>query len=208
MIERYQVGRGTLRESLRFLEMNGVVTLKPGPGGGPFLGIPDSRDLAGTLSLFLQLHSTTLGSILEVRRVIEPAVSALAAANATAATIEALGRSVELMEVNVDDLEQFHEENRRFHELVAWAAGNPIFALLISSLWYITDESSFGVGYPVKRRRAVVRAHRMIYEALASADVEQARLAMERHMSEFGKYVRTKHSAAMQARVRWDVGSW
>ena len=34
MLEEYQVGRGTLRESLRFLELQGIISLKPGPGGG------------------------------------------------------------------------------------------------------------------------------------------------------------------------------
>jgi GntR family transcriptional repressor for pyruvate dehydrogenase complex len=33
MLEEYQVGRGTLRESLRFLELQGIISLKPGPGG-------------------------------------------------------------------------------------------------------------------------------------------------------------------------------
>ena len=37
MLEHYGVGRGTLREALRFLELQGVLTLKPGPGGGPVI---------------------------------------------------------------------------------------------------------------------------------------------------------------------------
>ena len=53
MLVKYDVGRGTLRESLRFLEMSGVITIKPGPGGGPVVCEPDSRDLAGSLGLSL-----------------------------------------------------------------------------------------------------------------------------------------------------------
>lgn len=34
MLEQYEIGRGTLRESLRFLELQGVISLKPGPGAG------------------------------------------------------------------------------------------------------------------------------------------------------------------------------
>ncbi len=34
MMETYEAGRGTLRESLRFLELQGVLSFKPGPGGG------------------------------------------------------------------------------------------------------------------------------------------------------------------------------
>src|SRR6476620_12570986 len=57
MLEKYRVGRGTLRESLRFLELQGVITLKPGPGGGPVVQKPDASNLATTLLLLLQFEN-------------------------------------------------------------------------------------------------------------------------------------------------------
>src|SRR6478736_4725215 len=33
MLERYRVGRASLREGLRILEIQGLITIKPGPGG-------------------------------------------------------------------------------------------------------------------------------------------------------------------------------
>jgi len=35
MLEEFQVGRASLREALRILETHGLITIKPGPGGGP-----------------------------------------------------------------------------------------------------------------------------------------------------------------------------
>src|SRR5579863_4724994 len=51
MLEEYQVGRGTLRESLRFLELQGIISLKPGPGGGPVVERPEATSLATSLML-------------------------------------------------------------------------------------------------------------------------------------------------------------
>jgi len=47
-LAEHGVGRGTLRESLRFLELKGVISMMPEPGGGPIVEGPDSKDLAGT----------------------------------------------------------------------------------------------------------------------------------------------------------------
>ncbi len=157
MLATYEVGRGTLRESLRFLEMNGVITIRPGPGGGPAVCDPDSRDLAGSLGLFLQLHGTPFRSIVEVRRTMEPAIAAVAASNVEPRHLDRLRESVESMEQHLEDEEMFLAENERFHELVAWASGNPMFALLISSLHWITDGAFLGVDYPERTARCGAR---------------------------------------------------
>ena len=67
MLERYQTGRGTLREALRLLEFQGVISLKPGPRGGPVLQRPSATHLASTLVLLLQLKEAPFRSIVEVR---------------------------------------------------------------------------------------------------------------------------------------------
>ena len=203
MLAKYEVGRGTLRESLRFLEMNGVITVKPGPGGGPIVATPDAHDLASTLGLFLELQGTTFGSILEVREVLEPAIAALAASRHDDAIIDALGRSVESMAEHLEDAELFLRENERFHHLVAVGAGNPVFALLIGSLDYIADGSRLGVDFPLARRKAVVKAHQTIYEAVKSGDAAMANSEMARHVEAFRRYTEKHHAGAAASVLRW-----
>jgi GntR family transcriptional repressor for pyruvate dehydrogenase complex len=203
MLDRYEVGRGTLRESLRFLEMNGVITIKPGPGGGPMVCEPDSRDLAGALGLFLQLHGTPFSAIVEVRQLLEPIIAALAASKMTLEQLEQLKASVDSMETNLDIESEFLAENERFHELVAWASGNAMFASLIASLHWITDGAFLGVDYPRRRREAVVAAHRRIYEALASGDPEMASSVMRAHIDEFAEYLRRYYPAVFASPLNW-----
>lgn len=203
MLTEYQVGRGTLRESLRFLEMNGVITVKPGPGGGPVVAAPDARDLAGTLGLFLELNGTSFGSILEVRQVLEPAVAGLAAQRQDREVIALIGRSVSAMEQGLDDADLFLEENERFHELVARAAGNPVFTLLLGSLDHITDGSRLGVSFPRERRNAVLVAHIGVLKAIENGDQAGAEAEMARHVSAFRRYTLRHFPDAVEARLRW-----
>ena len=45
MLEMYAVGRGTLREALRYLELQGIIDIKPGSRGGPVVSAPDPGSL-------------------------------------------------------------------------------------------------------------------------------------------------------------------
>ena len=56
MVEKYQAGRGTVREALRLLEVQGVISLRPGPRGGPVLRTPDATHWGSTVVLLMQLQ--------------------------------------------------------------------------------------------------------------------------------------------------------
>src|SRR6266487_6303436 len=75
MLETYETGRGTLREALRLLEFQGVIALKPGPGGGPILMNPAAAHLASTLQLLMQLNQAPYRTLIEARAVLEPVLS-------------------------------------------------------------------------------------------------------------------------------------
>src|SRR4051812_17506063 len=83
MMENYEAGRGTLRESLRFLELQGVLSFKPGPGGGPVIEKPSAENLATTLTLLLQFDDARYRVIAEAREAFEPVMAQLAARRIT-----------------------------------------------------------------------------------------------------------------------------
>ena len=59
MLEDYGVGRGSLREALRILEVHGLITMKPGRNGGPMVIEVGSRDYGRMSSLFFHLGGVT-----------------------------------------------------------------------------------------------------------------------------------------------------
>ncbi len=204
MLEKYGVARGTLRETLRFLEIQGVITIKTGPGGGPIVGAPQSRHLASVIAMRMQLAHTSFRSVLEAREVLEPAMAQQAAQRATDEDIEALRISTERMGDHIDDIDAFLAENERFHSLVARAAGNELFSLVIASLNWICDATPLGVEYPTKARQKVLKDHVRIQEAIASHDAEAAHLTMTRHINDFANYLRKKYPDVVDAELRWD----
>src|SRR5437773_215365 len=65
MMSTFSVGRFTLREALRLLEVQGVVTLRPGPKGGPVVAGVTADDFADPLSLHLQMARASFGELFE-----------------------------------------------------------------------------------------------------------------------------------------------
>jgi len=74
--DRYRVSRASLPEALRLLVVQGLISLKPGPGGGPVVGNVDARYLARTSALYYQLAGSTYREVFDVQIMLEPRVVA------------------------------------------------------------------------------------------------------------------------------------
>src|SRR5919107_2108170 len=155
MLEKYQTGRGTLREALRLLEVQGVLGLKPGPRGGPVFRMPDGSHLASTFVLLMQLRGAPYRTIVEVRTALEPMISSLAAQRMSEECLTELNETVDRMHRYMDEQEPFFEANRQFHDIIARASGNALFAYMVDSLLGIMDGTALGVAYPTVHRAAI-----------------------------------------------------
>ncbi|MFJ8812971.1 FadR/GntR family transcriptional regulator [Amycolatopsis thermoflava] len=205
MLEMYPVGRNTLREALRVLELQGVVTIRAGRGGGPVVAAPDSRHLASTLALLLQFAETPFRAVLETRSFVEPIVAQLCAERVTPELAEELRASVAAMAAGSDDEETFLEENQRFHELLSTGADNPLFSYFLNSLHWIIDGVALGVRYPKRYRQAVIDAHDRICAAVTKGDGVAAAEAMRDHMTDTFRYFERKYHHVLDTTLTWEM---
>jgi GntR family transcriptional repressor for pyruvate dehydrogenase complex len=205
MLEEYGVGRSTLREALRFLELQGVLLLKTGPGGGPVLREPSAGNLATTLALAMQFKDAPYRVIVEARMALEPMMAGLAAATITDDELEQLRVSNELMMLRPADLETFLTANQRFHDVIAHASRNALFAAILEALLGILDGTAIGIDYPPASQAAIAEAHEEIYVKLREHDADGASEAMRRHTAEYLRYAEARYPHVLDRRVTWDM---
>jgi DNA-binding FadR family transcriptional regulator len=204
MLPRYEVARGTLRESLRILETYGLITIKTGPGGGPVVADAGSRPLASVIALVLQMSRTSFRSIMDARLQLEPLLAKEAAERRSEEDLAALRESIEEMRAAIDDVGEFLNQNHFFHSAVAKAAKNPVLFNMVASLNWIQDGTAVGIDYPAKTRNAIVSAHRRIYQALEAGDPQMAEAAMRIHIGEFADHAERHYAHVLDQPLRWD----
>ena len=208
MLERYGVGRGTLREALRHLELQGVLQIRPGPTGGPMVAMPGPSNLASSITLLLALSRTPFREVVDVAGALEPAMAQLAAEQADDDAIAALRGSVDhLVEhLRAKDTVAFMREHQHFHELLAAATGNELFRYLSGALQNIISGSQTGVVYSLAQMKITVQAHEAIVDAIADRDGPRARAAIAEHMGAWRKMLHRQHADALDRAVTWGEG--
>jgi DNA-binding FadR family transcriptional regulator len=187
MLRRLQVGRASLREALRILEVYGLITIKPGPGGGPIVHAPTSREFARTACFYFNRGGATLHDLLEARRSLEPLLARLAA---TVENPEAIARLMEALDAGETardnhDVGRWQRHAMEFHGLVATASGNNILELFGRSLRDLFNERVAERVMGTGDRAVVDKEHRAIATAIASGQPDLAERLMAAHMNTF-----------------------
>jgi GntR family transcriptional repressor for pyruvate dehydrogenase complex len=200
-LRRHGVARATLREALRFLEMQGVITVRAGPGGGSVVGQPGWPNLASTLALLLQFDQAPFRCVLEARSVIEPGMAELAARNATDEQIAAMAADLDDVEANIGVFRLFSRAYRRFWRHLAESTHNPVLAFLSPALRSIVDSGGFAPN-ELYRNELVVRM-RHIHRTIAAHDADAARAAMAGLEDEFLRRLSEGYPRQMERLVAW-----
>jgi GntR family transcriptional regulator, transcriptional repressor for pyruvate dehydrogenase complex len=203
MLGLFGVGRATLREALRLLEAHGVITIRPGPGGGPVVRRPEASDLGEALQLILQFQGVSLAEVLEARDTIEPAVAALATTRMTAAQIDVLRSTLQTILDNLDDHELFLVETQRFQSTIADASGNAVLRIFQDALMSVAQNVVADVTYTRNRRKMIAEAYGRLVEGFVSGDPAKVSEITHDYIAESRKYWRRRFSIFAERRITW-----
>jgi DNA-binding FadR family transcriptional regulator len=192
LLEQFNVSRPTLRESLRVLESQGILELRPGPKGGIILRKPSIDMLTHALSVYLRIHKVPFIDVVRAREAIEPGLAAEAAVNGTEEDFAEMQASIDRMRAATDQ-ETFVQENRVFHEVIARASGSRVLAAFWGTIRTLSDGTEYGVRFTSANQQHVIAAHEAILDACRTRDAGLAAQHMEQHVAALEKLVRKRY---------------
>jgi DNA-binding FadR family transcriptional regulator len=180
------VGRPTLREALRALQLLGLLDIRH--GGGVFVSELQPDTLLGPLHLFLSLDSHNLATILEARKVIEGALLAFVAKTIDDSVIAQLKANLAEFERAVDrsrenelDPGRLNELAQEFRGIIESAVDNPILTRAVKSLDVLSEAGRSRITASGSLQR-LLENHRRMVEALVHHDSIAAQQALEAHI--------------------------
>jgi DNA-binding FadR family transcriptional regulator len=205
MLRSYGVGRATLREALLLLEVLGLISVKPGPGGGPSVVGLTSRDFGDMAKLHFQVAGATYGDVLDARAAIEAVMARLAATTQDAAGLSELRAvAAEAEATELEDDVAFQALSRSFHVVLGSISGNPVLNLFGRALKDVYDQQVRAGMMPVDERGRVRAAHAEITTAILEGRAEDAERLTRDHALHYGDFHRRHHPGLLDQRVAWD----
>lgn len=177
------LGRGTVRDALRVLEIEGLVVTRPGRSGGSFVRRPDAGTFERSLNVLVNGRGVRFRSLLETREALEPAAAGLAALHRTDADLADLAAASERLADAAGDIPRFLQCNVDWHVAVGAASHNEIIEAIVNSLSRVMLRSTEIDEFNSATTMAdTLKAHDRILAAIQAGDADRARAAMDRHV--------------------------
>ncbi|MEO5952608.1 MAG: FadR/GntR family transcriptional regulator, partial [Chloroflexia bacterium] len=138
LMQQLDMSRATVREGLRLLEAEGLITTRPGRGGGATVHSPSDGGHTRSLALLLHFAGSTLDELFEAWQAMVPACARLAALRRTSEQVAGLHNHLRKMAEQVGDPPAFVALEVRFHMLIGHATNNAVLRIYGTSLAQLT----------------------------------------------------------------------
>ena len=203
LMERFKISRPTLREALRVLESEQLISVHRGARGGARVRTPDPSSSARAAGLLLQIRGVALDDVLQTELLLEcGAIRLLADARGDSDGLSRLRGCLAAEQDALDDLERFSAHAVGFHQALIDAAGSESLKLLGSMLREIVEQHTRmvaarqpkGTAQRAPWRKKTHDVHRQIVELIEAGDAAAAEDLWRRHAEASHKAMATQVS--------------
>ncbi len=197
LAQRLGVSRTTLRDGVSRLALLGLLEVRH--GDGTYVRSPDAAQLAMPFRSLLEYNPEAPSELLALKRLLEPALAAAAARNATDEDVAALRAAVQqernelLRPADKRRSSRRQTPRRSLEALMIAAAGSSLVGTLVGLATELL-KPSLAERLPPAFRQLAVEQRAAIVEAIAVGEPEAARGAVELHLNTLAKALETVES--------------
>ncbi len=179
------VSRSAVREAMRVLQTQGLITSSTGPGRGTRIAPARGDALARIFQLHLMLSDAGTADLTETRIALERSSAALAAQRTSPRSIRKLRSLVTAMD-DADQVDEFNDLDTQFHVQIARTGQSELIADLTVAIRHavrgaIRAASAALPDWP-EHRNQLLREHSEILAAIESGDPVSAANLVEQHI--------------------------
>jgi GntR family transcriptional regulator, transcriptional repressor for pyruvate dehydrogenase complex len=182
MLEQYKVSRESLREGLRLLEVQGLISIRRGPGGGPMVGTVDPANLGRVSTLFYHLAGATYRELFEAWVLAESLLAECAARNPDTALRRERMKPYLDGSPEGEPLDTFVQSHAEFHVTVGSLARNRVLELSLLTMGLIVSHHVPLAYDPRTLRDTMDREHHDIAAAIVAGRPGRAQTLMHDHI--------------------------
>lgn len=200
MAQQFGVSRVTVRDALRALEANGLVRVKVGGQGGPYVAEPDISLLSDSIGTHLHLRGTTFEELAEARLALETTAARLAAQRATEEDLQALEAAIQgPIQPPTGDAAAASLD---FHTALVIASHNQaLLAMFRATRALIQQAFDTLHAQQPDMAQAARKTHGELYRAIAARDAQGAAALMHAHLEEFAARAARFYESAHESRA-------
>ncbi len=186
LCRQFHVSRGVLRESLRLLEFQGLIAVRPGRGGGIQIRRPTVESVARDLALVVRWERTTLAEVIRARAMLEAMCVRELCRSCLPSRLRRLRHAAARRGTNPYDFSPYN----RFHHVLVATANNRVVTQLYRGLFralYVHLKAAPELSD--ERHDASVRAHEAIVDAIEARDADLAERLVSSHIESHRDYM-------------------
>jgi GntR family transcriptional regulator, transcriptional repressor for pyruvate dehydrogenase complex len=199
LVEEFGISLPSLREAMRILETEGLLSVRRGNVGGAVVHRPQPQAAAFMLGLLLQSNHVVLGDLAAALRIVEPACARLCAEQSDRSSIAQVLKGLNAeAQAHVAEASEFNPKARQFHDALALSCGNGTMREIVGTLEFLwsdyvagwTDSTTVSDGsLTIERREEVVATHNTIADAIADGDADAAEFESRRHLEQTQRFL-------------------